>query len=108
MILNLKPQVINVLAKTWFIKTRVFLYINTFANTCIKNTQFNLLPIYVAIDQSKTVFKLTKDKKEIVVSLLAVVSVDGCPESKVLYLRYLHLQLLIQTSQFIWEVGTDC
>ena len=31
--------------------------------------------------------------------------VNGCPESKILSLNYLHLQLLLN---FTWEIGTNC
>ena len=54
---------------------------------------------YVVIDYSKTAFKLIKYKKEIGVTPLAAISpiryVNGCPESKILSLKYPHLQLLI-------------
>ena len=35
---------------------------------------YHFLPIYVVIDQSKTVFKLIKDKKEVGVTLLTAIS----------------------------------
>ena len=52
----------------------------------------------------KQVFKLIKDKKEIGVTLLAVISLYymlmAALKSKILSLKYPHLQLLIQTSRF--------
>ena len=54
----------------------------------------------------KTVFKLIKDKKQkrnryySFSCNFPVRYVNECPESKILSLKYLHQQLLIQTSQF--------
>ena len=51
------------------------LYKNIFANTYIKNTQFNLFCQYMLLlTKVKQVFKLIKDKKEIGATLLAVIS----------------------------------
>ena len=47
---------------------------NNFANTCIKNAQFNLFCQYILLlNKVKQVFKL-KDKKEIGNTVLAVIS----------------------------------
>ena len=68
--------------------------------------EYPFLQIYVLIETAvdvKTVFKLIKDKKIRCYSLschFLVRFVNGCPESKILSLKYPHSQLLIQISKF--------
>ena len=63
MILHLKLKVVNVLAKTWFTKTN-------FANTYIKNAQFNLSYQYMLLLTKVKQFSNSLEiKKEIGVTL---------------------------------------
>ena len=60
-----------------------FLYLNVFANTCIKNTKSNLFYQYMLLlTKVKQFSNLLKIKKEIgVLIALLVRYTDGCPES---------------------------
>ena len=76
MIMHLRPNVINVLAKTWFTKTNIqqkmfdfylnfsFIYINIFANTYMKNNKFNLfyqyMLLFTNIKQFSNLLKINK------------------------------------------------
>ena len=83
---------------------KCFLYINIFANTWIKNAHFNPFCQYMfLLTKVKQAFKLMRHKKEIGVTFCCdfpIRYVNGCPESKIMSVKYPHLQLLIQTSQF--------
>ena len=71
-ILHLKPKVVNVLTKTWvklvFYKkglAKFFLYRNIFANSCIKNAQFNIFYQYMLLlTKVKQFSNLLKIKKK--------------------------------------------
>ena len=60
-----------------------FLYLNVFANTCTKNTKFNLFYQYMLLlTKVKQFSNLLKIKKEIgVLIALLVRYIDDCPES---------------------------
>ena len=114
MILHVKPKVINVLAKTWFIKpvfnkkrsifSLIFPLYKYFANTCIKNAQFNLFCQYMLlltkVKQFSNLLKIKKNRSYAFSCTFPIRYVNGCPESNILPLKYPHLQFIIQTSQF--------
>ena len=72
-IMHRKPKVVNVLTKTWvklvFYKkglAKFFLYRNIFANSCIKNAQFNIFYQYMLLlTKVKQFSNLLKIKKKL-------------------------------------------